>query len=613
MPAKSQFPKITLTITSCRRLDLFRASMSSFLERCGDSDKIVRWICVDDGSSAADLREMGRDFPWLEIVCTQEGARGHDRAIQFLWELVETPLVFHMEDDWRFDKDFLLADLVEELGDRDQLVLQWNPRAVDRPFNPCHVLIEGEREQIACDLGYETHPKSDEGWFWPGFSLNPSLFRHDRVRSLVPEVPRGLHFEFELALRLRKAGFKACHRRFQLTHLGELSAYLLNEAARPSDMVDVAQTIIAKCANDPQLVIRLWEYLDLNALDTELSYRVSHAMASAWWYVDRDKGKEQLREMWQRYRSTGYLFSLECAKLLDFYGETWESLVGWVEAPSDLETALTLPVADRESLRARKRERQHPSNFPAPSRQPKISVCPEVTLVVTTCCRLDLFVRTINSFLACCTDFGRIGRWICIDDNSSKDDRSEMKERFPFFEFVWKGPEDRGHAKSLQMLQDMATSPYIFHLEDDQEFFVQSDLITRCLKGLSVGTSVGQCLVNLNYAESLDDYQIQGGMPFQYEGEAFVAHLFDPGREIVKGLSNCHWPHFSLRPGLVRRDVWDLGFQAVPFFEREFARRYTATGWRTIFLPDIYHRHTGRRVGASGENAYTLNRMRQFS
>jgi len=591
MPAKGQFPKITFTITSCRRLELFRTSMSSFLERCGDSDTISRWICVDDGSLAPDLQEMRAEYPWLEIVCSPEQARGHDRALQLVWSQIDTPLVFHMEDDWRFDQDFLLADLVEELGDLDQLVLQWNPRAVDQPFNPRHVLIEGEREQIARELGYETRPKNNNGWFWPGFSLNPSLFRLDRVRDLVPKVPDGPRFEFDLALRLRRAGFEAVHRPFELVHLGELSAYILNDAERPNDITNLAQTIIAKCSSDPRLVIQLREHLDLELLDTGLRYRVSHAMASAWWYVDRDRGKGLLREMWRRYRSTGFLFSLECARLLDFYGETWESLEGWTPPPADLETALSLPVADRQSLRSTKQKRQYPSGFPAPSRLPDSTPFPEVTLIVTTCRRLDLFIRTINAFLACCSDHERIGRWICIDDNSSADDRHQMKEAFPFFEFVWKGPEDRGHAKSLQMLQDMVTSPYIFHLEDDQEFFVPSHYIGRCLRGLSVGTSIGQCLVNLSYAESLDDYFIQGGLPFQNQGDAFVAHLFDPERNFVRGRSNCHWPHFSLRPGLVHRDVWDLGFRDVPFFEREFAHRYEAAGWRTIFLPDIYHLH----------------------
>lgn len=613
MPANPQFPKITFTITSCRRLELFRVAMTSFLDRCGDHDRIARWVCVDDGSLTGDLEEIKAEYPWLEIVCTPVDSRGHDRAVQLLWESVDTALVFHIEDDWRFDRGFLLADLVEELGDRDQLVLQWNSRAVEKLFNPRHVLIDGERERIARALGYDTRPKTDEGWFWPGFSLNPSLFRLNRARRLVPEVPAGPHFEFELALRLRRAGFKVCHRNFELTHLGEVSAYLLNDRPRPSDRDDPARAIIAGCSSNPELVVQLREHLDLEALDTDLRYRVSHAMASAWWYVDRKKGRELLREMWQEFRSTGFLFSVECARLLGFYGETWESLEGWVVSPSDLETALSLPVADRHALRTKKKEQQHPSDFPIPSFQPNISAFPEVTLVVTTCRRLDLFIRTINSFLACCTDVGRIGRWICIDDNSSEDDRRRMEETFPFFEFVWKSPEERGHAKSLQMLQDLVGSPFVFHLEDDQEFFVSSDYITRCLKGLTVGTSVGQCLVNLNYAESLDDYQIQGGLPFQHDGQAFVAHLFDPERIVVDGLSNGHWPHFSLRPGLVRREVWDLGFRAVPFFEREFAQRYTGTGWRTIFLPDIYHRHIGRRVGSGGENAYSLNRTRQFS
>lgn len=568
---------------------------------------------MDDGSTSADLQEMRALYPWIEISSTPEDSRGHHRAVKDLWQLVKTPLVFHMEDDWRFDEDFLLRDLVEELGTHDQLVLQNNSRAVGQLFNPTHVFIENEREQMVRDLGYETHPKSNNGWFWPGFSLNPSLFRLDRVRNLVPEIPSGPHFEFELALRLHQKGFNARHRRFNLSHMGEVSAYVLNDASRPSDMSDLAQKIIARCSSDPRLVIQMWDYLDLEILDIQLGYRATHAIAAAWWYLDREKGKEMLREMWRKYQSTGYLFSLECAQLLDFYGETWENLVGRVETPEDLEMALSSPIADRVKLQNLKREHIHRTDFPAPTSFPNVSSSPEITLVTTTCRRLDLFVRTINSFFECCTDLDRIGRWICIDDNSSDDDRRQMQTALPFFEFVWKNLNEKGHAKSLQIAQDMVASPYIFHLEDDQELFVPSDYVTRCLRGLSIGASIGQCLLNLNYAESLDDYEILGGLPFQQEGDAFVAHLFDPERKLVKGLSNCHWPHFSLRPGLVRASVWDLGFRNVPFFEREFAARYTEAGWQTIFLPDIYHHHIGRQIGTDGENAYSLNETQQFT
>jgi dienelactone hydrolase len=50
----------------------------------------------------------------------------------------------------------------------------------------------------------------------------------------------------------------------------------------------------------------------------------------------------------------------------------------------------------------------------------------------------------------------------------------------------------------------------------------------------------------------------------------------------------------------------------VAFFERDFAARYTAAGWRTVFLPDIYHRHIGKLTTDEGETAYLLNRMPQF-
>jgi len=42
-----------------------------------------------------------------------------------------------------------------------------------------------------------------------------------------------------------------------------------------------------------------------------------------------------------------------------------------------------------------------------------------ITFTVTTCKRLDLFEKTMNSFIHCCLDRHLIGRWVCVDDNSS--------------------------------------------------------------------------------------------------------------------------------------------------------------------------------------------------
>jgi hypothetical protein len=603
---------VTVTVTSCRRLELLRRNLDSIVERCLDIDRVTRWICVDDGSSEADLRELAEAYPWLEIFHTDADDRGQAAAIRRMWSLVGTELVFHIEDDWLFVEDFFLADLKEALGPADQLVLLWDGRELDRTFNPRHPLITSELEEIAHRHGYTTRPKEDSGWWWPGFSLNPSLFRIDRVRTLVPEVPDGDHFEFEYALQLHRAGLEVRHRRQAIEHLGDVSAYLLSDRPRPTDMRDLSDRIAGLCARDPGRALELADHLDTEALDDGEACRAGLATATAQWYVDRKAGRATLRELWLRRHGSGFLFSLDAADLLNHYGETWESLLGLESIDGDVEEALARPVPDRVRLRELKREGEHSSGFELPDEPPRCEGGAGVTLVMTSCRRLELLLRTVASFLACCSDHHLIDRWICIDDNSDPAECDVMARRLPWFEFVWKSPEDRGHARSLQMLHEMVTTPHVFQLEDDHEFFVRSDYVSRCLHGLSVGTSIGQCLVNLNYAETLADYGLAGGMPYQHGGRSYVAHLYDRDRRMIEGLSNSHWPHFSLRPGVTRTEVWDLGFRDVPFFEREFAARYTVAGWLTIFLPDIYHRHIGKLTTEEGDNAYTLNRVEQF-
>ena len=56
----------------------------------------------------------------------------------------------------------------------------------------------------------------------------------------------------------------------------------------------------------------------------------------------------------------------------------------------------------------------------------------EITITTTTCKRLDLLKKTVNSFIECCKDLHLVKEWIVIDDNSSENDRIEMKNLYPF-------------------------------------------------------------------------------------------------------------------------------------------------------------------------------------
>ena len=247
-----------------------------------------------------------------------------------------------------------------------------------------------------------------------------------------------------------------------------------------------------------------------------------------------------------------------------------------------------------------------------------------VTFTITTCKRLDLFCRTINSFLQCCTDTHRIDRWICVDDNSSKEDRATMKELYPFFEFVWKSPEQKGHAQSMNILRSMVKTPFFFHMEDDWQFFIKRPYILDCLRVLEQGERYGQCLVNKNYAEVAKHIDILGGEFKQVEGMRYYVHSFYPNidefhQKYGYGPQCAYWPHYSLRPGLCKTKIYkELGEfnPSASHFEMEYATRYVNHGYQTTFLEYIHAIHIGRltseRFNTDKENAYTLNDEKQF-
>lgn len=241
-----------------------------------------------------------------------------------------------------------------------------------------------------------------------------------------------------------------------------------------------------------------------------------------------------------------------------------------------------------------------------------------VTFSITSCKRLDLFIRTMNSFLYYCRDTDLICRWICVDDNSSEEDRLKMRELYPFFEFVWKTEGEKGHAESMNKIMDMVDTPYLFHMEDDWEFFTAREYIKDCLNVLQEDPLYGQCLINRNYGETMEDLNLYGGIPKQTRTNIrYVEHQYKQvlGKEDTLRRTNMYWPHYSLRPGMNRiSTLKTIGEYSLErnHFEMEFARRYTSQGYKTCFLDSIYCTHIGKLTTEKIPNAYTLNGEKQF-
>lgn len=253
---------------------------------------------------------------------------------------------------------------------------------------------------------------------------------------------------------------------------------------------------------------------------------------------------------------------------------------------------------------------------------------PLVTFTVTTCKRYDLFMTTMNSFLNCCTDLHRIDNWLCVDDNSSEEDRQKMRENYPFFTFYFKSKIEKGHPRSMNIIRDNVKTPYIFHIEDDWKFFCKRSYITDCLSVISQDSKIGQCLLNKNYTE-VETVKVVGGFSkVTDKGKRYYIHEhcgtpeeMDAFNKKHGGLSNCaYWPYFSFRPSLFRTQIIrELGEfnEVVGHFEMDYSYKYRNKGYISAFFESIYCLHTGRltseRFDNSRANAYILNEESQFS
>ena len=257
----------------------------------------------------------------------------------------------------------------------------------------------------------------------------------------------------------------------------------------------------------------------------------------------------------------------------------------------------------------------------------RTSVFPLVTLTITTCKRFDLFEKTINSVINC-FDIDKIDEFFCVDDGSSQEDIDKMTTLYPFIHFYWKKPHEKGHPRSMNIIRDNVTTPYIFHLEDDMKFFVKRNYIADALSVLGHDSKIGQCLFNKNYAEIESDIDVKGGIPHTTDnGIRYFIHEFTSNQEELEKWkakygackSSSYWPHFSLRPSLIRTSVIkEIGVydEIVSHFEMQYASRYVSKGYVSAFFEGIYHLHIGRLTSERNDltklNAYQLNNECQF-
>jgi hypothetical protein len=265
-----------------------------------------------------------------------------------------------------------------------------------------------------------------------------------------------------------------------------------------------------------------------------------------------------------------------CASWIDKHAEAfrlWRRLLARPDLPDD----------DRQRIVAN-RDICAPTMMEAASRysealvqslQRRVAGPRDTEVVVSLVAGDDLarIEQTLNSFLNCCTDVTRVGRFLVVEAGLSAQDRATLRERYGFLEFARWGPVD-GPDAQLAQLRGQIDGRFWLHLGEGWRFFAPENFITRLTAVLEAEPQVFQ--VGINFADAV---KLTGASA----PETAVRRATDAGRYVLTQEVACGPAMFDTarldRAGGVR------GIDPDPF--AALGRRAATAGLRTASLDEV--------------------------
>ena len=219
---QKDFPLVTLTITTCKRFDLFEKTMNSIIN-CVDIDEIDFWFCVDDNSSDEDRQKMKDLYPFFEFYFKDVSEKGHPQSMNIIRNYIKTPYVFHLEDDWKF---FVKRNYIKDSID----IIESNKQIGQCLFNKNYAEIESDidikggtyhttnsglryfiheycRTQEETNIWKNKYGNCKSSFYWPHWSLRPSLSRTYIFKDIGEFNEQISHFEMDYAHKYANKGY----------------------------------------------------------------------------------------------------------------------------------------------------------------------------------------------------------------------------------------------------------------------------------------------------------------------------------------------------------------------------------------------------------------------
>lgn len=162
--------EVTVCLTACGRPDLLERTLDGFF--AFNTYPIKDFIVFEDSGTPCNdhLHEQYPQITWLG----RPERVGQIVAIDTMYQLVKTPYIFHMEEDWLFYRSGFIEESMKILEADPKISMVWLRELKDTNQHPVIFMKE---------FGIM---KTNHNGLWGGFCFNPGLRRkadYDLLKS----------------------------------------------------------------------------------------------------------------------------------------------------------------------------------------------------------------------------------------------------------------------------------------------------------------------------------------------------------------------------------------------------------------------------------------------
>lgn len=223
----------------------------------------------------------------------------------------------------------------------------------------------------------------------------------------------------------------------------------------------------------------------------------------------------------------------------------------------------------------------------------------DVTMVITSYNRWDLLQRTIESF-------NRVNTYpvkeiIIIEDSGNAVMHHKIRKTYPNHHLIL-NEKNIGLVESIDKAYPMVTTQYIFHSEDDFDYF-KPGFIERCIRVMEHDPKIFRVGIRgQTHTQSLDpEIKMAGDVPYRFPKVYPMDSLTDFGNQL--------WHGFGFQCGMIRKCHYDIvkpytqystPQEFITIRECKIGLAYHALGLLAVSLTEDYVTHAGSHRSTYG-------------